>query len=131
MQKILPWIARIIAALILVQSLFFKFSGAEESIYIFSTVGLEPWGRWGTGVAELIASVLLLFPRTTWLGAGLGAGVMAGAIFSHLTVLGIEVKNDGGQLFIYAWLVLLACVYLLFLDRHRLLRFFRQPTGDH
>ena len=111
------WALRIIAAFLLLQTLFFKFTGADESIYIFSTLGMEPWGRIGSGVLELIASILILFPRTTFIGAGLGAGLMAGAIFFHLTKLGISVMNDGGQLFIYALLVFISCVVLLFIYR--------------
>src|SRR5260221_10078039 len=98
-QQVISWICRITAAVILLQTLFFKFTGAPESVYIFTKVGLEPWGRCGTGVAELIASILLLMPCRAWAGALLALGVMAGAIFSHLTVLGIVVQNDGGLLF--------------------------------
>src|SRR3954453_16079682 len=87
-ERTIAWICRIAAAIILLQTLFFKFTAAPESVYIFSKVGLEPWGRIGSGVAELIAAILILFPPTTWLGAGLALGVMAGAIFSHLTILG-------------------------------------------
>ncbi len=101
----------------MLQTLFFKFTGAPESIYIFETVGLEPFGRYASGVAELIASVLLLIPRTTWLGAVLGLGVIGGAIMSHLTVLGIVVQNDGGTLFIMALVVFISCAILLFANR--------------
>jgi uncharacterized membrane protein YphA (DoxX/SURF4 family) len=115
-KKIIGWVLRLIAAFIMIQSLFFKFSGAEESIYIFSTLGMEPWGRIGTGVIELFASVLILIPATTWLGAIAGIGTMSGAIFFHLTKLGIEVKGDGGQLFIYALVTLLCCGILFLMD---------------
>jgi uncharacterized membrane protein YphA (DoxX/SURF4 family) len=111
------WIIKIIAALIMLQTLYFKFSGAEESVYIFSRLGMEPWGRIGTGVLELIASTLILYPGTTVIGALLGAGLMSGAIFFHLTKLGISVQGDGGQLFIYALLVLLSCSLLLLINR--------------
>jgi uncharacterized membrane protein YphA (DoxX/SURF4 family) len=115
------WALRIIAAFLLLQTLFFKFTGAEESIYIFSTLGMEPWGRIGSGVLELIASILILYPRTTYIGAALGAGLMAAAIFFHLTTkLGISVLGDGGQLFIYALLVFSCCVILLFIYRGQL-----------
>ena len=87
------WALRIVSAFILLQTLFYKFSGAEESIYIFSTLGMEPWGRIGSGVLELIASILILYPRTTFIGAALGAGLMSGAIFFHLTKLGIPVRG--------------------------------------
>src|SRR3954467_3466952 len=96
---VLSWIARISAAVILLQTLFFKFTAAPESVYIFTKVGLEPWGRIGSGVVELIAAVLLLVPRFTWLGAVIAMGVIGGAIMSHLTVLGIVVMDDGGLLF--------------------------------
>jgi len=112
-SDILFWILRILSAVILLQTLYFKFSGAEESVYIFSTVGVEPWGRIGTGIVEAIASVLLLIPRTTPVGAMLGLGVMSGALFFHLTRLGIEVRGDHGQLFVYALLVFVSCLILL------------------
>lgn len=116
----LGWICRIIAAAILLQTLFFKFTAAPESVYIFTTVGLEPWGRIGSGVAELIAAILLFVPGTAWLGAGLALGVMAGAIMSHLTVLGIDVQGDGGLLFGLALLVSATCAVVLWLDRARI-----------
>ena len=111
------WILRLVAAFIMIQTLFFKFTGAPESIYIFETVGLEPFGRYASGVAELIASVLLLIPRTTWLGALLALGVMTGAILSHLTVLGIVVQDDGGTLFIMALIVAISSAILLWANR--------------
>jgi hypothetical protein len=92
-------VLQLTVAAILLQTLFFKFSGAEESVYIFSTLGAEPWGRIGSGVAELVAAVLLLVPATAPVGALLTMGLMAGAIGSHLTVLGIEIRGDGGLLF--------------------------------
>ncbi len=122
-MTILFWILRVLAAVIMLQTLYFKFSGAEESIYIFSTLGMEPWGRIGTGVVELIASVLLLIPRTTPIGALLGLGVMSGALFFHLTKLGIEVKGDHGQLFIYALLVFISCLVLAWSFRKKLFNY--------
>jgi hypothetical protein len=98
-QSLISWALQIVVALILFQTLFFKFTGAEESVYIFRTLGMEPWGRIGSGVAELIAVVLLLHPRTAVIGAVLSLGVISGAIISHLTKLGIVVKGDGGLLF--------------------------------
>jgi len=94
--------ARLVAAGILGQTLFFKFSGAAESRWIFETLGVEPWGRLGTGALEAVAVLLLLLPRTAALGALLATGLMAGAIGSHLTLLGIEVQGDGGLLFALA-----------------------------
>jgi uncharacterized membrane protein YphA (DoxX/SURF4 family) len=117
---IFEWALRIIAAVILLQTLFFKFTGAPESVYIFTRVGAEPWGRIASGVVELIAAVLLLTPRFTWAGALLALGVMAGAILSHLTILGIEVQNDRGLLFVLALVVFAASVSLLYLERAKI-----------
>ena len=97
-EQILFWVLRIIPAVIMLQTLYFKFSGAEDSVYIFTTIGMEPWGRYLVGTTELIASILL-FTRWNALGALTAVGGMAGAIFFHLTILGIEVQNDGGYLF--------------------------------
>src|SRR5688572_18383893 len=95
----MSWALQLIVAGILLQTLFFKFTGAEESVYIFSTLGAEPWGRIGSGVVELIAAGLLLIPATAPVGALLTMGLMVGAIGSHLTLLGIEIRGDGGLLF--------------------------------
>jgi uncharacterized membrane protein YphA (DoxX/SURF4 family) len=113
-SKTLLWICRILAALILLQTLYFKFSGAPESVYIFSQVGMEPYGRIATGMAELVAAILILIPRTSLYGALLALILMVGAIGSHLFILGIEIMNDGGQLFIYAVIVTLACLFIIY-----------------
>ena len=118
-QRILSWICRITAAAILLQTLFFKFTGASESVYIFTQVGIEPWGRYATGTAELIAAILLLTPRYAWAGALLAVGLMSGAIASHLAVLGIVVKDDGGLLFGLAVTVLVAGIVTTFLHRRQ------------
>lgn len=123
-QTIFLWVLRLVAAVIMLQTLFFKFTASEESVYIFSTLGMEPWGRIGSGIAELIASILILYPRTTPFGALLGMGVMNGALFFHLTKLGIEVKGDHGQLFIYALLVFISCAILLLKYKNFLLSLF-------
>ncbi len=129
MKNKISWVLQIIAALIMLQTLYFKFSGAAESIYIFSTIGIEPWGRYLTGFVELVAGVALLTRKWNYIGGILGIGLMAGAIFSHLTVLGIEVQGDGGYLFILA-LVVLTCssiVTLLNIDKVKsLLNSFKQ-----
>ena len=117
MPRILGWILRLAAAGILLQTLFFKFTGAEESVYIFSTLGAEPWGRYLSGIMELVASLLLLYSRTVWLGALIAMGVMAGAIMSHLFVLGIEVMGDGGLLFGLGIGVFVMCGALLWMHR--------------
>ena len=104
MNKKLLLFLRIAIAVILLQTLRYKFLAHPDSVYIFSALGLEPYGRIGIGIVELIASILLFPKKTTWLGALLSVGLMAGALFSHLTQLGIEVKNDGGTLFYMALL---------------------------
>jgi uncharacterized membrane protein YphA (DoxX/SURF4 family) len=116
------WILRLVAAIILLQTLFFKFTAAPESVYIFSTIGIEPWGRIGTGMLELIAAILILIPSTTAYGALLAISLMSGAIFFHLTRLGISVQNDRGQLFIYALLVLFSSAVLLYINRNDVLQ---------
>ncbi len=128
-KAILSWVFRLLAAIILLQTLYFKFTGAPESIYIFTQLGIEPWGRIGSGVAELIVSILLLIPGTAWLGAIGGIGVMAGAIGSHLTKLGIEVQGDGGTLFYLGVLVLISCVIVLFLHLNDAKRFLARFTS--
>ena len=119
MKKYLPLILKLIAAIIMLQTLFFKFTGAQESIDLFTKVASENEHlmRIGTGVLELIASILLFVPKKVWLGAGLTVGLMGGAIFSHLTKIGIEHNNDGGTLFIMAVITLLAGGILLFQNR--------------
>jgi len=118
--KIVSWVLRITAAVILLQTLYFKFTGAPESVYIFTKVHAEPWGRIGSGVMELVASILLLTPRFTWLGALLAAGATAGAILSHLTLLGIEVQGDKGLLFALAMIVFVASLITLYLYRKQI-----------
>jgi hypothetical protein len=120
MQNRGSWILQLLAAGILLQTLFFKFTGAEESVYIFSTLGVEPWGRIGTGVAELFAALLLLTPRTAPAGAVLAMGLMAGAMISHLTVLGVAVKGDGGLLFGLAVTVFVASAIVLLIRRDQI-----------
>lgn len=120
-NNILIWILRIIPAAIMLQTLFFKFTGAAESVYIFSKLNIEPWGRYGSGVAELIAGILLLVPRYSVWGAVLAVGVMGGAILSHLTILGIEVMGDKGQLFYMALVTALCSAIIVFLNRQMLL----------
>jgi putative oxidoreductase len=103
----------ILAAFILLQTLYFKFTAAPVSVHIFSNLGLEPWGRIGTGVMELLAGIILLWKRTSLFGALLALGIMAGAILSHLLFLGIEIQGDGGNLFILAVIVSICCLGIL------------------
>lgn len=116
-MRVLIRVVGLIAAIIFIQTLYFKFTGAPESIYIFETLGMEPWGRYASGIAELIASVLILIPKTTKYGALIGIAIMIGAIASHLTILGIEVQGDGGLLFGLAVVELVCCTLLLYLSR--------------
>ena len=120
-QNRISWAAQVIVAVILLQTLYFKFTGAPESVHIFETLGLEPVGRIGSGVAELIASVLLLIPSTAALGGLVAAGVMVGAIGSHLfTPLGIDVLGDGGLLFGMAVTVFVLSLLVAYLRRRDL-----------
>jgi putative oxidoreductase len=126
------WILRSIAAVILLQTLFFKFTGARESVYIFSTLGIEPWGRIGSGIAELIASVLLLIPSTVVFGALLSLGVITAAIVSHLTKLGIAIPavDDHGELFALALIVFACSAAVMAMHRDELPRnFFSGPAS--
>src|SRR6478752_2904679 len=119
---IASWTLRGIAAVILLQTLFFKFTGAKESVYIFTTLGMEPWGRIGSGVAELIASMLMLLPQTVVFGAILSLGVISGAIFFHLTKLGIALPlvDDHGELFALAVIVFVCSAVVLIMHRDEL-----------
>ena len=120
-KAIFYWAVRIVAAIIMLQTLYFKFTASEESVFIFTTVGMEPWGRIAVGVLELVASILILINFTAWLGALLALGLMGGAIMMHFTILGIEVKGDGGQLFLYALAVAVCSSIILFLNRRTVL----------
>ena len=120
---LISWVARITIAVILLQTLFFKFTGAEESKYIFTTLlgpDLEAVGRIGSGVVELIAAILIVLPRTAWLGAFIALGTISGAIMSHLTMLGIVVKDDGGLLFALAVTVFVLSGIVLLIHRREL-----------
>jgi len=124
-QTILYWGARIIAALIMLQTLFFKFTGAEESVKIFSQLGAEPWGRIGSGVLELISSILILVPATVWIGSVLAIGLMGGAILSHLAVIGVF-RDDGGQLFFYVVAVLVCALYSFWKSKEQVPEVFKK-----
>ncbi len=115
MKKYVPLVLRIIIAIILIQTLRFKFTAHPDSVYIFTQVDLEPYGRIGIGVVELIAGILLLIPKTVWLGASLSAGVLAGAIFMHLTKLGVEINGDNGTLFYTAVISFILSLIILWI----------------
>lgn len=118
MKNVITWALRIVAALIMLQTLYFKFTAHPQSVKLFTELGMEPWGRIGTGVFELIATILLFIPRTTYLGAGLGLGLMSGAIFFHLTKLGIVFDGDA-VLFMYAVITFVCCAILLWLYKQQ------------
>lgn len=114
MKKYFPLFLRIFVAVILIQTLRFKFTGHPDSVYIFTKVGLEPIGRISIGVLELISAILLLIPKTVWVGALLTLGIIGGAILMHLTQLGIEINNDGGLLFITALVTFILAIIILY-----------------
>ncbi|WP_346236663.1 DoxX family protein [Niabella insulamsoli] len=131
-MKILVWILRLAVAFVLISTVVMhKFRGTEETRYIFETIGMEPNGRYVIGTLELVAGLLILIPRTTGFGALLASGILAGAIFFHLTSLGIEVLGDGGALFYMAMGTFLGCIILLLLHRRQIQLFFRKtkPRG--
>ncbi|MBQ4822244.1 DoxX family membrane protein [Aquimarina sp. MMG016] len=117
MKKILPLLLRIIVAIILIQTLRFKFTAHPDSVYIFTKVGMEPYGRISIGIVELISGILLLIPKTVWIGATLTLGIIGGAILMHLTKLGIEINNDGGVLFITAVATFVLSALILWIHR--------------
>jgi uncharacterized membrane protein YphA (DoxX/SURF4 family) len=118
-NHIFTWILRLVAAVIMIQTLYFKFTGHPQSVALFTQLGMEPWGRIGTGVMELIASILILYPRTTGWGAALGMGLMGGALFFHLTKLGIVFDGDA-VLFIYALITFVCCLILFIKYRQQI-----------
>jgi len=118
-NTIIIWVLRLLAAVIMLQTLYFKFTGHPQSVALFTQLGMEPWGRIGTGVLELVASILILYPRTTGWGAGLGLGLMSGALFFHLTKLGIVFDGDA-VLFTYALITFVCCLILLIIYRKQI-----------
>lgn len=121
MKKTVSTLARFGAAAILLQTLFFKFTAAPESVYIFSTLGIEPVGRIGSGVAELISAILLIWPSKSLIGAIISAGVMVGAIASHVLFLGFEIMDDGGLLFTLALIVFLLNLIIIAINLKHIL----------
>jgi uncharacterized membrane protein YphA (DoxX/SURF4 family) len=126
LNKTISWIPAIISSVIMLQTLYFKFTAAPESVYIFTQLGIEPFGRIGVGVAELIASALLLIPKSRFFGALMAVGLMLGAVIGHLTKLGIEVMNDGGYLFALCLIVLASSLFCLYLERKKLTSFLKR-----
>jgi len=129
-KKIIYYIPRILAAIILIQTLYYKFTGHPDSMYIFSKMGMEPWGRIAMGVIELICGIMLVIPVVAWLGAGITAGLMAGAIFSHLGPLGVEVQGDGGTLFILAVVTFICSLIVLYQEKDKVINAFKYVKGQ-
>ncbi len=127
-MKAISLITRLTAALIMLQTLYFKFTAHPDSVYIFTQIGMEPWGRYLIGSLELLSAILLFVPRTTWIGAALGANLMVGALFFHITKLGFVVNNDGGLLCTLALITLFCCSTELFIRRGDISRFFNQSS---
>jgi hypothetical protein len=109
----------ILSAILMLQTLYYKFSAAPESIYIFTELGIEPFGRIGIGIVELVASILLVFRKTSIFGAILGIGVIAGAIFAHIFIIGIEVQNDKGVLFGLAFVIFVASSLTIYVQKDK------------
>ena len=118
-KKILSWACRITISIILIQTLRHKFAGSELSVYIFEQIGLEPWGRYMVGISELIVGILVLIPRTVWIGSIGAMFVMGGALFFHITNLGIEVKGDGGALFKMCLVVFILSIITTYLHLNK------------
>ncbi|GAB4335477.1 MAG: DoxX family protein [Flammeovirgaceae bacterium] len=122
MKKIIFNLCRFLGAVIMLQTLYFKFTAHPDSVHIFSLIGIEPWGRIGVGIMELIASVLLFIPTTIWLGGLMSVGLMMGAVFFHILFLGIEVNNDGGKLFWLAIVVVICGLVIVWNEKEKLLK---------
>jgi hypothetical protein len=108
-----PWLSlalRVVCAAIIGQTLFFKFTGAPAPVEMFTKLGVEPWGRLGAGVLELVAITLLFCPQSAArrVGVALTLATMSVAIGLHLTILGVVTDSDGGLLFGLAWTVAIA-----------------------
>ncbi len=120
-QTIIIRVLSIAAAIILIETLYYKFSAHPDSVLLFTTLGVEPWGRIGLGIVELITAILLIVPRTTAIGSVIGLGIISGAIFSHLFIIGINFNNDGGALFTLAMVVFVCCAIVAFMKKDELL----------
>ncbi len=120
-KNIISWSLRLTVSIILLQTLYFKFTAHPDSVHIFSELGVEPWGRIGLGVIELITVLLILLPKTKVIGMAISLGIILGALFSHILVLGVNVKNDGGGLFTLAIIVLIASTLFLIIHKNELI----------
>jgi hypothetical protein len=126
MKNIISWVLRLTVAIILLQTLYFKFTAHPDSVHIFSALGVEPWGRIGLGIIELITAILILLPYTKIIGITTSLGIIIGAVFSHILVLGLNVSNDGGGLFTLAIIVFIASSGFLILNKEEVLSLFKK-----
>lgn len=117
----ISWVLRLTVAIILLQTLYYKFTAHPDSVHIFSALGVEPWGRITLGIIELITSILILLPKTKIIGMATSLGIILGAVFSHILVLGVNVSNDGGALFSLALIVLIASTIFLIMYKKELI----------
>lgn len=122
-KNIISWTLRLAVAIILLQTLYFKFTAHPDSVHIFSALGVEPWGRVGLGITELITAILILLPKTKVIGMTLSLGIILGAVFSHILVLGVNVSNDGGGLFTLAIIILTSSTIFLIMHKKELNKF--------
>lgn len=120
-KNIISWVLRLTVAIILLQTLYFKFTAHPDSVHIFSALGVEPWGRITLGIVELITAIIILTPKTKIIGMINSLGIILGAVFSHLLVLGVNVGNDGGSLFTLAIIVLIASTTFLIIHKTEVL----------
>lgn len=127
-KNIISWVLRLTVAVILIQTLYFKFTAHPDSVHIFSALGLEPWGRIGLGIIELITAILILLPQTKIIGMATSLGIILGAVFSHIFVLGINVSNDGGGLFTLAIIVLIASTLFLLIHKKEVISLIQRFT---
>lgn len=126
MKNIISWVLRLTVAIILLQTLYFKFTAHPDSVHIFSALGVEPWGRIGLGIIELITAILILLPYTKIIGITTSLGIIIGAVFSHILVLGLNVSNDGGGLFTLAIIVFISSSGFLILNKEEVLSLFKK-----
>ena len=112
-------VAAVVAAIIFLQTLFYKFTAHPDSVHIFTVIGGEPYTRIGLGIVELIVAILLIYPKTSLYGGVLGLIITLGAIGSHFLKLGISVNNDGGILFALAITTFICCVAVVVIKKRR------------
>lgn len=121
-KNIISWVLRLVVAIILLQTLYYKFTAHPDSVFIFSKLGVEPWGRIGLGIVELITAFLILIPRTKFVGMALSFFIIIGAVFSHVLVIGLNIHGDGGGLFTLALIIFISDVLFFVLNKKELIK---------